>query len=667
MSFFDRFKRKETIINTNVFSEEKINHLSTETIDKIKKSTDVAYINDTMIKRMKEYPELVDLLLEGNISQEILYFLNCEIVDTLPSKKEDLKFIKFLNFDEKTKKLILLLNNIANIDVTNDNYINCCLDLSQEFETIEFHNKIESFIPNIKIDLGSELLTKINLFSNFMLYFPKLEYKFVRHNFENFINGDIELDEDTIIQMSYSSFCHLDEKVINKISKCKIIFSEKSIFKTNMQYEDKTNYKLIKYNHFIYIIEKSSLNLKIKERIIYSLKNMYILDLPDFELELSIISYLKILDMDIEEIKKLTKEFEININEYKEKSIKKAEFNASLYIDTKIPDFNSMSINAIKTIISSLDEELKILILKEPRVLKKLKLPPNLDEQSLKKICFLLSQQLDDTTIKFINSLEIDVEKFMLNPNINYQSLYDINPIISKYGVFDAINENIYISVADLLGYERNVNYDGYKGKNILYTFENFFDDNGDEYHTRALGLLEYKSGEQLVRELERRNHDTLDMCVMEVEAGKYIISSNGLHRFTVLRFHYLLDCMKKEISEEELRELYKIPVCLSSKTNLKKTYCNYLIQISNPAISCICFKRGKDEILISYKSGEQEQIINEEKLLYLTIQYVNMLDSNSLSEIMYFYYNCISFHEFIDEYIPNLLVRIENKEKVQK
>ena len=190
--------------------------------------------------------------------------------------------------------------------------------------------------------------------------------------------------------------------------------------------------------------------------------------------------------------------------------------------------------------------------------------------------------------------------------------------------------------------------------------FENFFEKNGDGYHTRALELLEYKSGEELLKGLEKRNHDTLDMKVRQMEDGKYVIAGNGLHRFSVLRFHYLLDCMKKEKSEEELYELYKIPVKLVSTTNFKKTYCNYLLQKANLTISYISFNYKEDEIIIYYKSSSQRQIINEEKLLHLTIQSIEMLDYESLREITNFYNQYASFKQFIDTYIPNLLNKIE-------
>lgn len=696
MGFFDKFKRKHNNNNNNNNSPEReiqslkedletqnglidsvlqvtssySNAIPKEIIEKIIKVNNLDYISDVLLQRMEKYPELVDLLLKGNISSDTLFLLNYDKVFSLPNK-EDLQFIKFLDFDEKNEKLVGLLNNMINIDSINNDYISCYADLSKESETVVLDNVVNSFVPNVEINLGSELLTEMPCYSSFILFFPKSKYKIVYRDFEQFITGNIELNEDIIVQMSYDTFRYLDEVVINKISKCKIVFSEDSLdysIKEGMSSEEEINYKLIKYNHLIYIIDNSSLNSEIKKRLVYQLKNMYTDETMMFDLEVSdkIFTYLN--DLSIEEIKKLTEEFELNIDVYRTKIIEKPEFNVNYYIDEMFPDFDNMPLQKIIYHINQVPQELRITVIKEPRILKKLDLPSNLSKEELERVSFLLSQSLTRTTLDFIHSLNFDVQAFMSNKDNNYQTSYDINPIISNYGVFDYADEKIEISIEDLLGHDAYVNCGGYKGKNILHTFENFFEKDSDTYHTRALGLLEYKTGEELLESLEK-TQDTLDMKVRQVENGKYVISSNGLHRFTVLRFHYLLDCMKKEKSKEDLRELYRIPVNLVSTTNFKKTYCNYLVQKANLDISSILFDHRQDEITVFYDFGGKSEKINEEKLLFLAIQSIELLDSKSLLEIITFYNNCISFRNFIDEYIPNLLTKIEteDREMIQK
>ena len=687
MGFFDIFKNKKNKAITSLSNEQSVvvdqlddemqdqidDSISNETIEEIKKINNINFISELLMKKMEKFPKLVDLLLKGDISQESLELLQFfEKLDYLPFEEKNLDIIEFMDFDEKIQQLVSLLNNQVDDNIVDDNYIGCYLDLAKEFETIEFHNKIESFISNIEVDLNSKVLTKTPVYSKFILYLPKSKNKVVRHNFDLFIDGNVELDEDAIIQMSYDSFRHIDESIIDKISKCKIIFSEKPLTEEqNIQPEEEINYRLVKYNHLVYVIEKSSLNVKIKEKLLYEIKNMYnsYRYYCDLDLLNKITPYLNKLDQ--KEIQKLTKEFELNIETYKIKNIEKPEFNPTFYIDEVLPSFNKASINEVIDIIIRLPEELKSNLLREPRILQKLNLPDNIEEDELKRVVFLLSQRLSSTTIDFVNSLNFDVAEFMANRNNWYKTSAHINSIISEYGVFDYVNEEKVISVADIIGHDGSINVDGgcYKGANILHTFENFFDKNGDEYHARSLGLLEYKSGEELIEGLKRRNQDTLSMKIKHIEDGKYIIASNGLHRFSVLRFHYLLDCMKKEKSEEELRELYKIPVILESTTNFKKTYCNYLIKKANPDVSYILYNSRKDEIIIEYKSGKPRQIINEEELLSLAIESVDMLDTMTLDDILYFYDIYNSFHQFVDQYIPNVLeiIKSQNEEAFQK
>ena len=680
MGFFDIFKNKKNKAITSLSNEQSVvvdqlddemqdqidDSISNETIEEIKRINNINFITNTLMKKMEKFSKLVDLLLKGEISQESLELLQFfEKLDYLPFEEENLDIIEFMDFDEKTQQLVSLLNNQVDDNIVDDNYIGCYLDLAKEFETIEFHNKIESFIPNVEFDLGTKLLTKTKMYSRYIVYFPKSKNAILRHNFHLFINGNVELDEDAIIQMSYDSFRHIDESIIDKISKCKIIFSEKPLTEEqNIQPEEEINYRLVKYNHLVYVIEKSSLNVKIKEKLLYEIKNMYnsYRYYCDLDLLNKITPYLNKLDQ--KEIQKLTEEFELNIETYKTKNIEKPEFNATFYIDEVLPNFNKASINEIIDIIVRLPEEVRTSLLMEPRVSQKLNIPNNIDELGLKNIAFLFTQRLSSTTMDFVNSLNFDVGKFMSDEKNNYITSFDINEIISQYGVFDYVNEEKVISVADIIGHDGTINVKGgyYKGRNILYTFENFFDKNGDEYHARSLGLLEYKSGEQLIEGLKRRNNDTLSMKIKHIEDGKYIISSNGLHRLSVLRFHYLLDCMKKEKSEEELRELYKIPVIFESTTNFKKTYCNCLIKKANPDISYILYNSMKDEIIIEYKSEKPSQIIDEEKLLSLAIQSLSMLEECPFLDVIDFYKNYDSFHQFIDEYMPNVFEEVKMK-----
>ena len=120
---------------------------------------------------------------------------------------------------------------------------------------------------------------------------------------------------------------------------------------------------------------------------------------------------------------------------------------------------------------------------------------------------------------------------------------------------------------------------------------------------------------------------------------------------------------MKKKKRVDELRDIYKIPVKFTSKTNYKNTYCNYLIQKANPDISYIYFYNS-NKITIEYKSTKQKLLIDENELINLMNQSVLLLDSYDLLEVMQFYNKYNSFREFVDEYIPDILNKIEVQDK---
>lgn len=433
------------------------------------------YINDSMIKRMNEHPKLVDILLSGNVSSEMIYLLNTEKkLNCLPDE-ETLKFIEFFELDESVKKSLLLLNNKISKNDIPDDYQCCYVDLEEE--AADFHNEIDSFVSNIKINLGIEKLTKIPYYSSkFILYSPKLMNKVVNRGYHNFITGNIELNKETIIQTNYAAFRSLNKSTIDKISNCKIVFSEDDLdydIRENMQIGDEINYKLIKYNHLIYIIEKSLLDNEIKDKLLYKIKNMYVANKRDFDLEINDVVLQISNDLDVEEIQKLTKEFELNIDDCIKKEIEKPAFNAKYYVDEL--DIDNVDINYIIDSINSLSEDSKIIVLKDPRILKKLNIPAELDEIQSRKLIYLLLSRLSSTTRDFVSQFDFDVETFISDPYNDYKSTYDINPIIKNYGVFDELNEEIDVSIADLLGHDGIINCGYYKGKNILYTFENFF------------------------------------------------------------------------------------------------------------------------------------------------------------------------------------------------
>lgn len=670
MGILDIFRRKKEIVNTTlkvekIVSDDTINQdekkdiISDERIEKIKNKYNMYSLSNILLDKLNKYPELIDILLNENISNTIIYLMEEEIVNYLSINKNEYKYSKYINFSDEIKQLLSLLNNqVQNID--EDKYISCYIDITKDIDTIEYINKINSYIPNIELELDKQVLTKLDSYCSYKLYLPKDKYNIVSHDFHSYIEGNINFNEDIIIEMPEYIFKYLDTSIINKISKCMIKISDNDYTlernDTNNNNYD-YNYKLIKYNHLIYIFENSTLEPSIKDKLIYNIKNLYYDSFYDLGIEELINPYIDIIGYD--ELNRLTKQFIDNISIYINKEIDKPKLNIKYYIDDKLSDIENMSKEDIISFISYQNDDIKEYLFEDERILNKLGLD-NTNKEKIKEIIFLFNENLTNTTTEFINSLEFDVEKFMTSPENNFKSLYGINYLQAKFGVRDYIEEIREISIADLIGTSYNpCEHD----KNILHTFNSFFENNGDGYHTRALSLLEYKNGTELLKALNDRNNDTKDMNVLELEDGNYVISSNGLHRFTILRFHYLLDKMKGEKSEEELRKLYTIPVNVEGKINCKKTYCNYLISLLNNEISYISFN-SETNIIKLMKKDNTSVDIDEEQLLSLAQQCCEYINNYDLYEITKYYNSIESFKNFVDEYIPNLSLTINNSEQ---
>ena len=274
-----------------------------------------------------------------------------------------------------------------------------------------------------------------------------------------------------------------------------------------------------------------------------------------------------------------------------------------------------------------------------------------------------MTLDLAETTKEFVDSLNFDVIEFVNNPKNNCINANIFNPLIRRYGIFSSVYEYKNISVADIIGVD-HFKY-RFHGQNILESFNMFFKKEGEGYQQRALGLLEYKSGKELLDALQKDGRSTSDMRVEELEDGTYMIVTNGLHRFTILRFHYLLDSMKKEKSEEELREIYKIPVLLEQKLDLKKTYINYLTRRVLGYISNICFDNEEDKITIYYSNDNTPTITNENDLMSVIRNSIDTLHPGMLMEFSEYYNKCNSFKVFIDENVPELSCKINTDENI--
>ncbi|MDD3896057.1 MAG: hypothetical protein PHP49_03415 [Bacilli bacterium] len=181
--------------------------------------------------------------------------------------------------------------------------------------------------------------------------------------------------------------------------------------------------------------------------------------------------------------------------------------------------------------------------------------------------------------LNFFEMHDIDFKELALNDNSRISSTKELNKIIADYGIHDSEKDE-EVSVADIIGY----NFFENQNKNIFYAINDFFKSNGSRYQQRSIELLNYSSDE-IMNKLGPSFKEQ-PICIEELPGNKYLISSNGLHRYMILRIHFLKESNGLDKDSKEYMELktkYKIPVRLK-KVNLIKTYANYLLS-SHPEL----------------------------------------------------------------------------------
>ena len=260
---------------------------------------------------------------------------------------------------------------------------------------------------------------------------------------------------------------------------------------------------------------------------------------------------------------------------------------------------------------------------------------------------------------KFIEMLGIDLGSI----DIEQQTILepeDINVLTANYGVHSSRVTSL-ISIADIVGYE----YRWRKSNpNLFESLSSFFDSKGDTYHSRSVKLLGFNS-DTILSELERSFKQD-PIVVEEMGDGKYVISTNGLHRYTVLRCHYLAEYSKASDENERKRidKKYTIPVSLS-KLDYKKTYSKYLL-CSLKAVKDIWAEYDKDynttgRVIVIDKNG-QEAIYDDEELINLVNRVIpDELEESDIGILSEYASVYPTFKEYLRENVPK--VKISEKE----
>ena len=185
------------------------------------------------------------------------------------------------------------------------------------------------------------------------------------------------------------------------------------------------------------------------------------------------------------------------------------------------------------------------------------------------------------------------VEKFLTENNYDFdnadyysfcvKSDVDINPFLNHYYI-PGKSFKTNVSIANILGYS----YESFNlSRNLISNLSRYFDEEGTSYQVRSVGMLTMDR-ETFIETMKKVSiNDTVH--VRECEEGKYIITSNGMHRYHVLRFHYLNELSKIDTNNKsqinQLQEKYTIPVEVK-QPDYFKTYAYFILKRLIPKIS---------------------------------------------------------------------------------
>jgi len=270
-----------------------------------------------------------------------------------------------------------------------------------------------------------------------------------------------------------------------------------------------------------------------------------------------------------------------------------------------------------------------------------------------------------------------DLENLLIRNNINMNDFLDkmgnellltayeeYDPLISRFAITDERKPG-KVSISEILGYRAY----HMQSRNILNNFENFFDSYGDGYHSRSVSMLNYKPEEIMAGLSESFKIEPIKLNKI---GNKYFISSNGLHRFMILKINYLIQ-LYKGIPEYELAKEYSVPVEYT-EINLNKTYLNYIASLFitdkfDVRAELVDFKYT-DNLYVKFNN--EEYIFNEEELKEFLLSKLEELKETDYFEyediISDIWQECLwdknnYLKEFINTNIPNISFITEIKD----
>ncbi|MDD3822117.1 MAG: hypothetical protein ACOXZW_00395 [Bacilli bacterium] len=264
--------------------------------------------------------------------------------------------------------------------------------------------------------------------------------------------------------------------------------------------------------------------------------------------------------------------------------------------------------------------------------------------------------------VRFFEQHNMDLEKLLKLEDSYIYTPNEINSIVFEYGFHHEATDTT-ISVADICGYSRFQT----QHPNLFLSLGTYFNSTGDGYHQRSIGLLDY-SADEIIQKLED-SFITEPIMVKMISDKEYVISTNGLHRYTVLRAHFLNESIGIEKDSPEFMKLcqkYEIPVKLSN-VDWVKTYVNLLL-LNNPHFKGLIQLEYDNNyhytgnVVLKLPSGESK-VLNDTELMDLAKQFIALTDEDDYYKTIDLY--CAqydSFNTFVKTNFPELISRQTNK-----